>query len=258
MAEDAEDLLNSSSSHDATIPNESAADDIDDDEVKASVDLPPVNELPRDDPQSQLTQAQVDGGGELDAAGGGDPTATQQPRSDPPEVEARIPQKKDATLREFLGKMDDCAPIIPDAVVDHYLTLAGLPPPPQTSRHLARLLALATQKFVSDVAADAYQYARIRSSHTTSNTGTAMALMGAGLGLPGQGSGPAGGTSGGATQGGPGGKEADKGKALGVPRAGYGGGGQGGSQGRTVLTMEDLGMAVGEYGVNVRRGEFYR
>jgi transcription initiation factor TFIID subunit 10 len=25
-----------------------------------------------------------------------------------------------------------------------------------------------------------------------------------------------------------------------------------------VLTMEDLGMAVGEYGVNVRRGEFYR
>ena len=29
-------------------------------------------------------------------------------------------------------------------------------------------------------------------------------------------------------------------------------------QGRTVLTMEDLGCAVAEYGVNVRRGEFYR
>jgi transcription initiation factor TFIID subunit 10 len=58
-----------------------------------------------------------------------------------------------------------------------------------------------------------------------------------------------------------GGKEA-AGKAaqnLGVQRPGYGGGGQGGSgQGRTVLTMEDLGMAVGEYGVNVKRGEFYR
>jgi len=24
------------------------------------------------------------------------------------------------------------------------------------------------------------------------------------------------------------------------------------------LTMEDLGCAVGEYGVNVKRGEFYR
>lgn len=46
---------------------------------------------------------------------------------------------------------------------------------------------------------------------------------------------------------------------LGVQRSGYGGGGQGGSgQGRTVLTMEDLGMAVGEYGINVKRGEFYR
>lgn len=45
---------------------------------------------------------------------------------------------------------------------------------------------------------------------------------------------------------------------LGMQRAGFGGGGQGGGQGRTVLTMEDLGMAVGEYGVNVRRGEFYR
>lgn len=49
-----------------------------------------------------------------------------------------------------------------------------------------------------------------------------------------------------------------KGLNLGVQRPGYGGGGQGGSQGRTVLTMEDLGMAVGEYGVNVKRGEFYR
>ena len=46
---------------------------------------------------------------------------------------------------------------------------------------------------------------------------------------------------------------------LGVQRSGFGGGGQGGSgQGRTVLTMEDLGMAVHDYGVNVRRAEFYR
>jgi transcription initiation factor TFIID subunit 10 len=49
-----------------------------------------------------------------------------------------------------------------------------------------------------------------------------------------------------------------RGGALGIQRPGYGGGGQGGGQGRTVLTMEDLGMAVGEYGVNVKRGEFYR
>lgn len=145
---------------------------------------------------------------------------------------------------------------IPDAVTHHYLTMAGLPPPPQTSPHLARLLALATQKFIADIAADAYQFARIRSSHTTSNTAAANAMMGAGLGVPGQvppgapGSGVAGA-----------GKEVEKGKAalgLGVQRVGFGGGGAGTGQGRTVLTMEDLGMAVGEYGVNIKRGEFYR
>lgn len=46
--------------------------------------------------------------------------------------------------------------------------------------------------------------------------------------------------------------------SLGIQRPGFGGGGGGGGQGRTVLSMEDLGMAVGEYGVNVKRGEFYR
>ena len=59
--------------------------------------------------------------------------------------------------------------------------------------------------------------------------------------------------------GGSGGGKGAQATQLGVQRSGFGGGGQGGSgQGRTVLTMEDLGMAVGEYGVNVKRSEFYR
>ena len=63
----------------------------------------------------------------------------------------------------------------------------------------------------------------------------------------------------GAMGGGPSGGKGAQATQLGVQRAGFGGGGQGGSgQGRTVLTMEDLGMAVGEYGVNVKRSEFYR
>lgn len=150
---------------------------------------------------------------------------------------------------------------IPDAVTAHYLTLAGLPPPSAadptgattntTPLPLARLLALATQKFIADVAADAYQYSRIRAS----NTAAGNSAMGAGL--PGQ---PiSGATTGGA--GGAAGGSGQKGQAatLGIQRAGYGGGGQGGSsQGKTVLTMEDLGMAVQEYGINVKRGEFYR
>lgn len=125
------------------------------------------------------------------------------------------------------------------------MTKAGLPPPPQTDPRLARLLALATQKFIADIAADAYQYSRIRAS---SNTNNPMGSLGAAAGfpIPGQPTGQ------------PGNKAQDKGAPLGIQRPGYGGGGQGGSQNRTVLTMEDLGMAVGEYGVNVKRSEFYR
>ena len=145
---------------------------------------------------------------------------------------------------------------IPDAVTAHYLTLAGLPPPDPsdptgattntTPLPLARLLALATQKFIADVAADAYQYSRTRASNTSAGSNPL------GVAVPGQ-TGPGGGP------GGAGGKAGPQTTQLGVQRSGFGGGGQGGSgQGRTVLTMEDLGMAVQEYGINVKRGEFYR
>ena len=139
----------------------------------------------------------------------------------------------------------------------YYLTRAGLPPPPQTSTQLARLLALATQKFVADIAADAYQYSRIRNNNSSSGGNNPMGSLGA-AGVPGVGGAPATGQAAG-KDGAAGGEKGGKGgHVLGVQRPGFGGGGQGGGQGRTVLTMEDLGMAVGEYGVNVKRGEFYR
>ncbi|RPB05523.1 transcription initiation factor IID, TAF10 subunit [Choiromyces venosus 120613-1] len=155
--------------------------------------------------------------------------------------------KKDRTLREFLGMMEEYAPIIPDAVTDYYLSLSGLN---TSDPRLKRLLALATQKFIADIATDAYQYSRIRQS--SSNTGGGGGGGGGG-GVPGVGAlagavGGVGGVAGGA------------GTTLRpTARPGYGGGGgSGGSAGRTVLTMEDLGSAVGEYGVNTRRPEFYR
>ncbi|KAF3483135.1 uncharacterized protein GIQ15_02459 [Arthroderma uncinatum] len=176
------------------------------------------------------------------------------------------PSKKDTSLREFLGQMDDFAPIIPDAVTAHYLTVAGLPPPGigpnHTPPHLARLLALATQKFIADIAADSYQYSRIRSSNSASSNNPMGSInVTAGLSNVAQGGQPGGaGTAGaaGAGDGGSKGKLGTGGLHLGVQRSGFGGGGQGGTQGKTVLTMEDLGMAVGEYGVSVKRGEFYR
>ncbi|CAO1601279.1 hypothetical protein XANCAGTX0491_004946 [Xanthoria calcicola] len=226
---------------------------------------PPTDQSPPFDPSSAAydDDADPDINMTLDPAsstikqespiGAFDGTNDQQPtqNGDGPEdpeggIEAKLPMQKDVSLQEFLGKMDDYAPIIPDAVTTHHLTLAGLPPPPTTPLPLARLLALATQKFIADIAADAYQYSRMRAGNSSATT--APGIPGAGTG---GGSGP--------VQ--PGGAEGGKGKVgqhvLGQQRAGYGGGG-GGSTGRAVLTMEDLGCAVGEYGVNVKRGEFYR
>lgn len=160
---------------------------------------------------------------------------------------------------------------IPDGVTNYYMTKAGLPPPPQTDPRLAKLLALATQKFVADIAADAYQYSRIRASNSSA-ANNPMGNLGAAAGypIPGQAAGGSGAAGGGGMQAaaaaaagvGGGGSKGAAGAAgqnlLGIQRPGFGGGGQGGSQNRTVLTMEDLGMAVGEYGVNVKRSEFYR
>lgn len=71
-----------------------------------------------------------------------------------------------------------------------------------------RLLALAAEKFVADIASDAFQYARIRT-----NAGPARGAR------PGQ---------------------------------------SARDRTRTVLTMDDLGCALGEYGIDARRAESFR
>ncbi|KAJ5875804.1 Transcription initiation factor TFIID 23-30kDa subunit [Penicillium soppii] len=211
---------------------------------------PPQNGSEKPSEETIKTEPDLDASIEQDVEMNPDPQNTDDAPGIDPMAPAPTPSKKETSLREFLGKMDDYAPIIPDAVTAHYLTLAGLPPPGtgpgQTPLHLARLLALAAQKFVSDIAADSYQYARIRASNSSSANNPIGSLAAAsGLNAP---AGPP--------------VPGEKGKAathLGIQRPGFGGGGSGGSgQGRTVLTMEDLGMAVGEYGVSVKRGEFYR
>jgi len=164
--------------------------------------------------------------------------------------------RKDKNLREFLVAMDEYAPIIPDAVTDYYLALSGLS---TNDIRLKRLLALATQKFISDIATDAYQYSRIRSNTSGGNPGGgvfpgSIGTISYGGANPGVGAGGAGAFGAGAAGG-----AASGGALRPMPRPGFGGGGgSGSSSGRSVLTMEDLGAAVAEYGVNTRRPEFYR
>jgi len=60
-------------------------------------------------PESQPTQTDPMS---LDGAGDAAQPAANGTDENAPIPEARIPAKKDASLREFLGKMDDYAPIV--------------------------------------------------------------------------------------------------------------------------------------------------
>jgi len=57
--------------------------------------------------------------------------------------------------------LDEYEPMIPNEVTDFYLQRVGFE---CEDVRLKRLLSLAAQKFVSDIAADAYQHARIRTN----------------------------------------------------------------------------------------------
>ncbi|XP_010548561.1 PREDICTED: transcription initiation factor TFIID subunit 10-like isoform X2 [Tarenaya hassleriana] len=65
----------------------------------------------------------------------------------------------DAALTDFLASLMDYTPTIPDELVEHYLAKSGFQCP---DVRLIRLVAVATQKFVADVASDALQHCKAR------------------------------------------------------------------------------------------------
>ncbi|KAI9485779.1 MAG: transcription initiation factor IID TAF10 subunit [Benjaminiella poitrasii] len=114
----------------------------------------------------------------------------------PPPSLVDVPLRKEKTMAEFLATMDNYAPIIPDAVTDYYLNKSGFD---CDDVRIKRLLALATQKFVSDIATDAFQFCKVRQS--------------------------------------------------GIKKSG--------KERKNVLTMEDLSAALNEYGINIKKPEYY-
>ncbi|KAF5181613.1 Transcription initiation factor tfiid subunit [Thalictrum thalictroides] len=68
----------------------------------------------------------------------------------------------DSALSEFLASLMDYTPTIPDELVEHYVSKSGFQCP---DVRLIRLVAVATQKFITEVATDALQHCKAR--HTT-------------------------------------------------------------------------------------------
>lgn len=175
-----------------------------------------------------------------------EPSLTPIDRKDPTRhTNAHLPEqnKSEKTFDEILQLMDgELAPIIPDAVTDYYLSRSGF----ETSdSRIKRLLALATQKFISDISQDAYEYSRIRSSSAVYNSSNpqlrAKQLLQGQQFVNQQNNGTCGNLDGTSEQ----------------PTQVFSNNSNS-QQGKIVLTLEDLSNALCEYGVNTSRPDFYR
>ncbi|XP_059652433.1 transcription initiation factor TFIID subunit 10-like [Cornus florida] len=67
----------------------------------------------------------------------------------------------DTALSDFLTSLMDYTPTLPDEMVEHYLAKTGFQCP---DVRLIRLVSVATQKFIAEVASDALQQCKARQS----------------------------------------------------------------------------------------------
>ncbi|WKY09475.1 hypothetical protein Q1695_002104 [Nippostrongylus brasiliensis] len=63
------------------------------------------------------------------------------------------------SMRDFINELEDYVPTIPDSVTQHFMRSCGCD---CSDPRIIRLIALATQKYVSDIILDAMQQARMK------------------------------------------------------------------------------------------------
>ncbi|PJF16537.1 Transcription initiation factor tfiid subunit 10 [Paramicrosporidium saccamoebae] len=77
-------------------------------------------------------------------------------------TDADSTDQQDKDLLELLQMLETHTPVIPDTLMDYYMTKAGVQ---------KRLVALVGQKFVTDVANDAMHFHRLRTGTTAKQSG---------------------------------------------------------------------------------------
>ena len=116
----------------------------------------------------------------------------------------------------LLGALEEYQPMLPDALMQQCLKRAGFT---TTDKRVARMVAVAAQKFATDVASGALQACKVRQAREARES-----------------------------------RQAAKGKKA-EPESS--GGGAEGQEKRYVMTVEDLSQSLGDYGINVRKRPYY-
>ncbi|KAG9510009.1 Transcription initiation factor TFIID subunit 10, partial [Fragariocoptes setiger] len=82
------------------------------------------------------------------------------------QLQQQQPQQHQDSVYEFVRKLEDYTPVIPDVVVTHYLNSAGFR---SGDTRVVRLIALAAQKFVADIIGDSLQHCKLRGQNKVAN-----------------------------------------------------------------------------------------
>ncbi|KAH8349269.1 hypothetical protein KR067_012844 [Drosophila pandora] len=85
-----------------------------------------------------------------------------------PDVEEVPASSEDADMYELMRQLEDYTPTIPDALTMHSLRTAGFT---TVDPQIVRLISVSAQKFISDIANDALQHCKTRTTNIQHSSG---------------------------------------------------------------------------------------